>query len=107
MTLEDFKNYFKLVCLAHRDIKDFKVGSDYNQSEDNSLNFPLAFLEMSYLVNYSLASEYDTMNCALNIHFKAGINDNILIDHEGSAFLIDFDRGEGSVLYRIIWRGDG
>jgi len=80
MTLEDFKNYFKLVCLAHRDIRDFSVGNDYNQATKSN-NYPLAFLEIPYLINYDLTKNYDVMNCALNISYKAGVTDDVDTDH--------------------------
>lgn len=82
MTLEEFKDYFKTVCLKHVDIVAFYLGNDYNNAEDIRMQYPSVFLELPYYTNnYNLPelSMYE-LQFAFNVYFETN-TDDISSDH--------------------------
>ena len=69
MTLHELKQYIKSVCLAHKDINDFYIGSSYNEAEDITLKYPLVFYELPYLINYNVnpSQQVDLVQFAFNV----------------------------------------
>lgn len=80
MTLEQFKDKIKNICLAHKDIKKFDYGSEYNKDEDNDSIYPMAFLELPYVYDYELDNTMDSFSIALDILIATN-NDDVESDH--------------------------
>jgi len=84
MTLEDIKNEFESITLKHKQIKTFDFGEKYDASNASNGNYqyPLAFLEIPYLINYELPiNKFKTLQFALNILIKPE-PDKVSDDHQ-------------------------
>ena len=83
MTLYELKEYVKAICLAHEDIKDFYIGSSYNEAQDINLTYPLVFYELPYFIGYNLSprSQVDVVQFAFNVFVESN-SDKIQEDHD-------------------------
>ena len=98
MTLSELKDYIKSVCLAHKDIKDFYIGSSYNESQDINLSYPLVFYELPYYTTYLLNKQYDTVSFAFNV-FVDSNSDKIKEDHDAISDAKEI--GDAIIMYII------
>lgn len=82
MTLEQLKEYIKSVALSHKDVNDFKVGSDYNKATGISNEYPMVFYELPYFLNYNISpnNQLDELQFAFNVLVKSSV-DNVDEDH--------------------------
>lgn len=82
MTLEELKDYVKSIVIAHQEIKDFYIGSSYNEAEDINLTYPLVFYELPYFINYNLSprSQVDSVQFAFNVFVESN-QDKVEADH--------------------------
>jgi len=83
MTLTELRNYIESVCLAHKEIKQFVIGSDYNQAEDTAIPYPSIFYEMPYYLQYNItpAQQVDSVQFAFNVFVESN-TDKIENDHD-------------------------
>ena len=83
MTITELKNYVESVCLAHKQIKQFVIGSDYNQAEDTAISYPSIFYELPYFLQYNVnpASQVDNVQFAFNVFVESN-TDKIQNDHD-------------------------
>lgn len=81
MTLEDLKDKIKSISLAHKKINDFDYGEDYLLATGKGNDYPLAFLEMPYLINYEPDNRFKTLQFSLLI-LMPPTNDDIINDHQ-------------------------
>lgn len=83
MTLDELRSYIKSVCEAHRDIKDFYTGNDYNQAEQVTHKYPMVFYELPYFLNYNLTPhrQIDNVQFAFNVFVQSNW-DKIEQDHD-------------------------
>lgn len=81
MNLNELNEYIESVSLAHRDVKEFKTGSDYNQAEDINQSYPLVFYELPYLINYNIRGMNDNVQFAFHVLYSTQ-SDDIENDHE-------------------------
>lgn len=83
MTLEELKDYFKNLCLSHKNIKEFYVGNDYNQAEKITHKYPMVFYELPYYIDYNLnpQRQVDEVQVAFNVFVESNW-DKIEEDHE-------------------------
>ena len=83
MTLNELKNYIKSVCLKHQDIKEFYIGSSYNEAEDMNLSYPLVFFELPYYINYNLNPRKNVDNVQFGFNVFVDSNwDKVDDDHD-------------------------
>lgn len=83
MTIDELKDYFKTICLAHRDIKGFQIGNDYNQAQTISTDYPIVFYELPYSIQYRGTNtnlNLDTVGVAFNVFVESN-RDNVEGDH--------------------------
>ena len=78
MNIEQIKDEFKRISLAHIDIEAFSYGEVFVASNagggDN--NYPMSFLEIPYLEAYDLTSNrFKTLNFSLNIFIQTPQDD--------------------------------
>ena len=83
MTLTELRNYIESVCLAHKEIEQFVIGSDYNQAEDTAINYPSIFYEMPYYLQYNVnpSKQVDNVQFAFNVFVESN-TDKIDNDHD-------------------------
>lgn len=83
MTINELKNYIESVCLAHVDIKEFVIGSDYNQAENTVIKYPSVFYELPYLLQYNISPhrQIDNVQFAFNVFVESN-TDKIDNDHD-------------------------
>lgn len=81
MTIQEFKDKIQEVCLAHMDVKTFKLGNAYNRAEDNS-TYPLCYLEMPYDYTYNkiIDNNADEINIQLDVLLLTN-TDDVKDDH--------------------------
>ena len=79
--LETFKDYFKEVSLKHINVNTFQVGSNYNIAEDNSIEYPVVFLELPYTVNYNFTGKKDELQFSFDVFIQSS-PDSIKADHK-------------------------
>ena len=76
MTLSALKTIIRNVCLDHKDIKSFDFGENYDISVTGDYTYPVAFMELPYLVNYAIPNnKRKTVNFALNILINTPADD--------------------------------
>lgn len=82
MTLDELRDYIKLVCLAHVDIKEFYTGNDYNQAEQLTHKYPMVFYELPYFTTYNIDPhrQVDNVQFAFNVFVDSNF-DMIEEDH--------------------------
>lgn len=80
MTLEEIKNEFKRVSLAHVDVLQFNYGETFDIPDAGTNQYPFAFLELPYLQTYD-KNKTKSINFALNILIKTE-PDNKEQDHQ-------------------------
>ena len=80
MTLQEIKDTFKQVSLAHVDIKEFNFGETFDIPNGGDNAYPFAFLEIPYLESIDNRRS-KTLNFALNILITTG-QDNRVEDHQ-------------------------
>jgi len=83
MTLTELRNYIESVCLAHKQIKQFVIGSDYNQAENTVIKYPSIFYEMPYFIQYNVnpSKQVDNVQFAFNVFVESN-TDKIENDHD-------------------------
>lgn len=83
MTLTELRNYIESVCLAHKEIKQFVIGSDYNQAEDTAIKYPSIFYELPYFLQYNVnpSKQVDNVQFAFNVFVESN-TDKINNDHD-------------------------
>jgi len=98
MTLDSFLEYFKKISTSHREVKDFYVGSDYNQAEQVTHKYPMIFYELPYFINYSLNPSrlVDEVQFSFNV-FVSSNWDNINDDHKAISMAKEI--GDGIITY--------
>lgn len=80
MTLQQIKDEFKRISLAHVDIKEFNFGETFDLPNGGNNEYPFSFLEIPYLTAYD-SRKSKTINFALNI--LVSVNpDNRVDDHQ-------------------------
>lgn len=80
MVLEELKDYWRDVCLSHKDVLDFQVGNDYDAATTTN-KYPLCFYELPYTIDYNLDKAIDTVQFSFNVFLNTKI-DNIVDDHQ-------------------------
>ena len=83
MTLDALRKYIESVCTAHKSVKDFQTGNNYNEAEQINNVYPQIFYELPYYIQYNLNPyrQVDNVQFAFNVFYKTGI-DNIETDHD-------------------------
>ena len=80
MTIQQIKNEFERICLAHVDIKEFNYGEIFDIPDGGSNAYPFSFLEIPYLETIP-NKRSKTLSFALNILIKTA-PDNRVEDHQ-------------------------
>ena len=80
MTLQEIKDTFQSVSLAHVAIKGFNYGQTFDIPNGGDNTYPFAFLEIPYLASYP-ERKYKTFNFALNILIATSPDDRVE-DHQ-------------------------
>ena len=79
MTLQELKDTFKNVSLAHVDIKEFNFGETFDIPAGGDNEYPFAFLEIPYLETFNRRTK--NVDFALNILIKTDPDDRVE-DHQ-------------------------
>ena len=80
MTLQEIKDTFKAISLAHIDVKEFGYGETFDIPAGGDNEYPFSFLEIPYLTNYDQRRS-KSINFALNILMYTS-PDNIVDEHQ-------------------------
>lgn len=99
MTILEFKDLIKNLSLAHKDVKTFDYGSDFDIAADKENTYPQVFLELPFLCEYDLEvnHHYDEVTIALNVLVNIAADD---IDADFVA--INYAKNIGDILIKYI-----
>lgn len=81
MTLENLKDYWQQICLSHKDVKEFQVGSNYDAAVNTANKYPLCFWEMPYSIDMNLDKPIDKIQLSFSV-FLSSKPDSIRDDHQ-------------------------
>lgn len=80
-TLETLKDYWRDLCLKHKDVQQFMVGNYYDSANSGNDKYPLCFWEMPYVVDMDLNKPVDRIQISFNV-FLLTKQDDIADAHE-------------------------
>lgn len=76
MNLEQIKDKIQTISLSHKQIVDFDYGEDFLLATGKGSDYPLAFLEIPYSINYQLDNNrFKTFSFALLILMNPAVDD--------------------------------
>lgn len=101
MTLEGLKDYWQSVCLKHKDVQQFSVGSNYDVATNTNDKYPLCFFELPYSITMNLDKPIDTIQFAFNVFLSTKLDD-IKDSHEA----ISIAKAIGDAILMYISRDD-
>lgn len=99
MTILEFKDLIKNLSLAHKDVKTFDYGSDFDIAVDKNDVYPMIFLELPFLCEYAVEvnHHYDEVTIALNVLV------NIAQDNIDADFMaINYAKNIGDIIIKYI-----
>jgi hypothetical protein len=99
MTLENLKEYWKTVCLKHKQVREFQVGSDYDAAVNISNKYPLCFWEMPYSIQSNLSKPIDVVTTSFNVFIDTKLDD-IKDSHE--AISLAKELGDQIIQYVLL-----
>lgn len=90
MTLEELKDYWRVLSLKHKDIKQFSVGSWYDAATNTSDKYPLVFWEFPYVITYNnnFVKRVDNVNISFSVFISTKLDD-IADSHQAISYAKD------------------
>lgn len=87
MTLQELTDYWQTLCLSHKDVKQFLIGSWYDAANNTDDKYPLCFYELPYTINYNPVWQkpIDTLQFSLSVFLSSKI-DSIKDDNEAISY---------------------
>jgi len=82
MTLLQLTTYWQTICLKHKDVLEFQVGSWYDAAANTGNKYPLCFWELPYSIQYpDITKPKDTVQISFSV-FLSSKPDSIADDNQ-------------------------